>query len=326
MGGLRFVFACLLIAGCSDSASTVLVTITGSGTLTSLTAEIDSGDADAGLSRALGAPTLPASVLLIVGDSAPFVHVHLDAVLDDGSARAADGMVQSVAHHQVTLPLALDVPPDMSVPPPDLAQPPDLGGLDLGSSTVLAQDNFKRADQQLWGTASDTQVWTGEANTSNFANMFSITSNLGVVTNTGTSSRMGRLGNKASNLDAQATGASTDFTQTHFGVVIRVEDSNNYYKAAIDGTSLFLEKTQAGTKISLGSVPFAATAGTAYIVRALALGNVLAVKAWAASDKEPGDWMMVLTDGMFGNGQCGVRALAPAPAFVRFSSLICHQY
>jgi hypothetical protein len=265
-------------------------------------------------------------VLLIVGDGAPLIHVHLDAVLDDGTARAADGMVQSVAHHQVTLPLALDVPADMSVPPPDMAQPPDLGGLDLLSSTVLAQDTFHRADQQLWGTASDAQVWTGEANTSNFANMFSITSNLGVVTNGGNSSRMGRLGNKASNLDAQATATTTDFTQSHFGVVIRVEDSNNFYKAAIDGTSLFLEKTQAGTRVPIGSVPFAATAGTAYTVRALAIGNVLAVKAWPAANSEPGDWMMVVTDGMFGNGQCGVRALAPAPVLVRFSSLICHQY
>jgi hypothetical protein len=334
--------ACLLLAGCSDGSSTVLVTITAPGlSVATLSVEIDTGDADAGLRRALadgGAPTLPASLIVIVGDTGPTVHVHLDASLADGTALAADGTVQSTPHHQVTLPLTLtgtlgdggdgggpDLP-DLTVPV-DLEIAPDLNGIDLSSHTVLSEDTFMRADQVLWGTASDGIVWNGEANTANFSSMFSIASNLGQVTNTGNSSRMGRLGPKVNDMDVFATGSTNDFTQTHFGALARVEDSNNFYKAIIDGGALSIQITQAGVNGTLASTPFVATDGVSYTVRLQAIGSALSAKAWPSAQAEPAGWQLSITDVAFANGQCGVRALAPTTTtWVRFSHLLCWQY
>ncbi len=50
--------------------------------------------------------------------------------------------------------------------------------------TTLAQDTFQRANQTHWGKASDNQTWGGDANNSN---VFSISGNMGTVSNGNTS-------------------------------------------------------------------------------------------------------------------------------------------
>ena len=50
--------------------------------------------------------------------------------------------------------------------PPATTQP------SLAPPGALAQDTFLRADQKLWGTASDGQTWSGDANRSNAFSIF----------------------------------------------------------------------------------------------------------------------------------------------------------
>src|SRR2546430_16692098 len=62
----------------------------------------------------------------------------------------------------------------------------------------------QRANQSLWGTASDGQTWGGDANN---RSVFSISGNTGLVSNTGATSYSAVLGPTAANAEVYATGS-----------------------------------------------------------------------------------------------------------------------
>src|SRR5260221_7308808 len=72
--------------------------------------------------------------------------------------------------------------------------------------TALGTDTFQRANQSLWGTASDGQTWGGDANSQK---AFSISGNAGLVSNTGGTSYSAVLGPTAANAEVYATGFSS---------------------------------------------------------------------------------------------------------------------
>jgi hypothetical protein len=88
-----------------------------------------------------------------------------------------------------------------------------------------------------------------------------------------------------------ATGSLSSFSNSNFGAVLCWTDGNNWYKAFIDGASLFIQKKVAGTATILASVPFTATAGTSYTIHFRAVGATLTANVWAASGSEPSGWM-----------------------------------
>ncbi|GHO73394.1 hypothetical protein KSD_11650 [Ktedonobacter sp. SOSP1-85] len=174
------------------------------------------------------------------------------------------------------------------------------------SWTTQARDTFQRANQGLWGTASDGQTWGGDANAQN---AFSISGNAGLVTNTGSNSYSAVLGASETNAEVYLTGSLSAFSNSNFGSVLRWTDGNNWYKAYIDGSQLIIQKKIAGVTTLLASVPFTATAGTLYTIHFRAVGTTLSANVWASSGNEPSSWMATVTDSSLTSGFSGLRGL-----------------
>jgi hypothetical protein len=172
--------------------------------------------------------------------------------------------------------------------------------------TALGTDTFQRANQSLWGTASDGQTWGGDANS---RSVFSISGNAGVVSKTGSTSYSAVLGSTASNAELYATASLSSFSGSNFGDVLRWTDGNDWYKAFIDGASLLIQKKVNGVATILASVPFSATAGTSYTIHFRVVGSTLTANVWASSGSEPGGWMVTASDSSFTSGYCGMRFL-----------------
>ena len=169
--------------------------------------------------------------------------------------------------------------------------------------TILAQDTFQRPNQTHWGTASDGNTWGGDANTQS---VFSITNNMGQVSN-GSGIYNAVLGPSATNAEVLFTGSMSGFSNANLGAVLRWKDTNNWYKAYIDGTNLVVQNKVNGTTHILASTSFAATGGTSYSLRFRIVGTTLYAKVWPTSGSEPNNWMVTATDSTFSSGYCGLR-------------------
>jgi hypothetical protein len=90
------------------------------------------------------------------------------------------------------------------------------------------------------------------------------------------------------------------------GALLRWNDSNNYYRATISGTQLYLLKRVGGTLTKLGSVSFSASAGVAYTIRFRIVGTTLSAKVWQANLPEPPNWMVTANDSSLSSGSCGI--------------------
>jgi streptogramin lyase len=171
---------------------------------------------------------------------------------------------------------------------------------------ILGTDTFQRANQSLWGTASDGQTWGGDANSQS---VFSLSGNAGLVSNTGATSYSAVLGPQASNAEVYATGSLSSFSNSNIGDVLRWTDGNNWYKAYIDGSSLIMQKKVSGVTTILASVPFSAAAGSAYTIHFRVVGATLTANVWASAGAEPGGWMVTASDSTLTSGYCGMRLL-----------------
>jgi streptogramin lyase len=174
------------------------------------------------------------------------------------------------------------------------------------SGAPLGTDTFQRANQSLWGKASDGQTWGGDANS---RSVFSISGNAGVVSDTGGASYSAVLGPTAANAEVYATASLSSFSSSNFGDVLRWTDGNNWYKAFVDGSSLIIQKRVAGTTTILASVPFTASAGVSYTIHFRVVGSTLTANVWAASASEPSGWMVTAGDSALTSGSCGLRLL-----------------
>ena len=172
--------------------------------------------------------------------------------------------------------------------------------------TTLGTDTFQRANQSLWGIASDGQTWGGDANK---LSLFSISGGRGVVSATNGTSYSAVLGSQASNAEVYASGSLSSFANSNFGDVLRWTDGNNWYKAFIDGGNLNIQKKVNGVTSILASVPFTATAGTSYSIHFRVVGSTLTANVWAASGSEPNGWMVTTSDSTLTSGYCGMRLL-----------------
>jgi len=184
------------------------------------------------------------------------------------------------------------------------------------SSVTPAQDTFQRANQTYWGTASDGQIWGGDANS---AAVFAIAGNSGQVTS-GTTSLSAVLGPTATNAQVLFSGSISSFNATNIGAVLRWTDGNNWYKAYIDGANLIIQKKVNGLTTVLNQIPFAAQAGTSYTLRFSVVGSTLSASVWQTGSPEPGTWMLTATDSSFQSGRCGLRMLVQNGAIAQFTS------
>ncbi|MGZ3608633.1 MAG: Vgb family protein [Ktedonobacteraceae bacterium] len=184
---------------------------------------------------------------------------------------------------------------------------------------TLAQDTFQRASQTYWGTASDSQTWGGDANNSN---VFSISGNTGKVSN-GNTSYSAVLGPVATNAQVLFSGSISNLNNVNFGAVLRWKDSNNWYKAYIDGSNLVVQKKINSNTTILGQTTFTAKAGTSYTMRFSVSGSTLTAKVWQTGNSEPTNWMVNVTDSSLQSGYCGLRMLDQNGAVVTFTNFTC---
>ena len=184
--------------------------------------------------------------------------------------------------------------------------------------TTIAQDTFQRANQTHWGTASDGHVWAADANTQA---TFSIANNQGQISN-GNTYYNAVLGSTASDAEVLFSGSISSFTNANMGAVLRWNDTNNWYKAYISGTSLVIQAKINGNYRVIGSTAFNATAGQSYTIRFRAVGSGLYAKVWITGTAEPAAWMATGTDTALQTGYCGLRTQLQSGVTVRISSFL----
>ena len=166
-----------------------------------------------------------------------------------------------------------------------------------------------RPDQSGWGTTSDGHAWGGDAG---LAPVFSVSGQVGRVANTGSTSYSAVVGAAAADAEVYATGSISSWSSSNFGDVLRWTNGNNWYKAFIDGSQLFVQKRVGGVTTMLGSTSFPAAVGTSYTIHFRVVGSTLSASVWPASGSEPGSWMLSATDTSLTSGFAGLRFLTQA--------------
>jgi len=185
------------------------------------------------------------------------------------------------------------------------------------SGTMLAQDTFQRADQSHWGKASDGQSWAADANS---LSVFSIKGGVGQIAASTSNNYDAILGPVVTNAEVLFSGSISSFTSTNLAAVLHWTDSNNWYRAYIDGNNLVIQKRVSGTLTKLGSVAFAASTGTSYSLRFNVTGTTLSARAWQAGTTEPANWQVTASDSALSSGSCGLRVLMQNGVTAQFSS------
>ena len=184
---------------------------------------------------------------------------------------------------------------------------------------TLAQDSFQRANQTYWGTATDGRVWGGDANGNS---RFSVLNQTGQVSTKATYSYGASLGPGVTNAEVLFSGSIGSFSGTNLGAILRWTDSQDWYKAFIDGSNLVIQKKVNGTLTKLKSVAFAATAGTSYTLRFNATGSTLSASVWPTSGSDPGFWMVTAQDSDHSSGNCGLHTLLQSGGTVTFTAFL----
>lgn len=191
------------------------------------------------------------------------------------------------------------------------------------SASVLAQDTFQRSSQALWGNATNGQNWQGDANV---APAFSITGSSGQIAGNhiqGVQTYNALLGPTESNVDIIASGHINQFGNgVNFGVVLRWTDTNNWYKALIDGSNLTVLKRVNGVTTQLGTIHFPASGNTRYTLHFRAIGATLYASAWPSDQTAPAEWMLVVSDMSLTHGLGGIRVVEQPDTVIQVVSFL----
>ncbi|WP_052890046.1 hypothetical protein [Thermogemmatispora carboxidivorans] len=182
--------------------------------------------------------------------------------------------------------------------------------------SLLAADTFHRPDQRGWGTASDGHSWQGDAR---LGSIFAVSHQQGQLSN-GQGAYNAILGPTFSDGEVIFTGAINRFQQANLGAVLRWMDTNNWYKAYIDGSQLVLLKSSGGMQTRLAAVPFSAQANRFYSLRFRIQGDRLQARAWLAGTPEPSQWQVSARDSTFQSGFGGLRLVLAQGSVISIST------
>lgn len=130
------------------------------------------------------------------------------------------------------------------------------------------------------------------------------------------------LGTTATDAEVLFSGSLSSYNNSNIGAVLRWTDTNNWYKGYISGTTLVVQKKVNGTTTIIGSVPFAAKAGTSYSLRFRIVGSTLYARVWKTGTTEPATWMITVTDSTFSSGYCGLRTQIASGVTASFTSFL----
>jgi len=193
-------------------------------------------------------------------------------------------------------------------------------------TTLLAQDTFQRNDQRFWGTASNGQIWGGNANSSPD---FTVAGQTGMIAN-GPGIFDATLGPRTTDAEVVFSGSLSLFGEgnSNIGSVLRWTDTNNWYKAYLDGTQLILLKRVAGTMTRLNAANFPAQNGIEYTLRFRVVGSMLWARAWLTGQPEPATWLVTANDTALPSGFAGLRVVIQNGVVARihmFTEMVAHN-
>jgi hypothetical protein len=213
--------------------------------------------------------------------------------------------------------------PTQPLQPMNTATSAPMGTVTAASMTpatvsLLAQDNFQRANQLYWGMASDGQAWGEDAQQSP---SFSISGDVGQIAN-GHGVYNAIIGPMVTDAEIVFNSTLSHFGPSHLGVVLRWTDANNWYKAYIDGSQLILLKRVAGKISRLRSAAFTAQNGRSYSLRFRVAGSLLSARAGPTGRAEPTTWMVTATDTALTAGFGGLRPVIQNGAVATFTLLV----
>ena len=167
-----------LLAACGGGATLLRIDVTSppAQALSSLTVDLVLADG-AHMQRTLSLPPERSSggaVVVTLPDISQRLRVTLHGIAVGGQTMDASASVQARPHVQVELSMALGATLADGGAAGDLSAPGDssVGGggpMDGGAlvdlaTPLIARHDFPRADQSLWGRASDGHLWSGDAN------------------------------------------------------------------------------------------------------------------------------------------------------------------
>lgn len=163
---------------------------------------------------------------------------------------------------------------------------------------IMAQDSFHRPDQPFWGTASDGQMWSGQANRSR---AFRIDHNQGVVQREGapTTSYDAFLGKPVLDGESDATFAlfpSSSTARCVFAIYLRWQNAGTWDRLMVTGSMLNLSRAIGGHIQHLLAQPFLARARVWYTLRFRATGSYLFASVWSANAPAPAHWLLIIHD------------------------------
>ncbi len=233
------------------------------------------------------------------------------------------------------LTLSMSPRPSMKTTPPLLSKPlnpkptliPILQGTPPANvqmptnptTSILVQDTFQRTNQALWGLSTDNHPWDADAH---LAPAFRVAHRLGTISGSPESNGFfdAVIGGQNANTEVLFRASVSNYSQSNIGAVLRWQDSNNWYKAYLDGQQLILIKKVKGVVTRLGAMTLPAQPQMSYTIRFRALDHKLAAKAWLSNDPEPQDWMVAAKDADLSSGLGGLRALVQNTVTIQVSS------
>ncbi len=184
-------------------------------------------------------------------------------------------------------------------------------------TNTLAKDTFQRQNQTSWGQASDGHQWGADANAQP---SFSINGLKGQIAQ-GQGALEAVIGLPTDNVDVTISGSVNQFGKNvNLGTVLRWTDTNNFYKAFIDGNHLSILKSVNGQTLILKQTNVTTRAGVAQTLRFRSLGTMLFAKVWPSDTTEPQNWMLVVDDQTFTTGQFGIRVFEQPTTVITITS------
>lgn len=148
--------------------------------------------------------------------------------------------------------------------------------------TILAVDDFQRADQSGWGTASDGKTYTNTG-----GGTTAIASNHGTISNPNNDTNMRNGSYTSADMDVLCR-----ITPSHindiFGVEARYTTTSglNCYKFLYYDTGVHINKAVSGVNSNLTNVFFAATLNQAYWMRIRVIGSAISGAIWQDGSAE----------------------------------------
>lgn len=178
-------------------------------------------------------------------------------------------------------------------------------------------DNFIRANQTAWGTASDGNIWSQARGSMTWA----ITSNKGTCNSAaGATFNIFRLSSQSPTNQEIVVRVNPADT-ADIGIVGRYNSTSQFYYGVLTGgNTLAIGRDNSGFS-TLASASFSYSAGTAYWLRFNITGTTLKLRGWADGSAEPQNtWNVTTTDATFASGGYGLGSDSTSGTNTQFDS------